>query len=51
MTDRDKRHTPASCVHNPRTKGPNPACEGCRVFPLSSDLPDPKVRGLASPDD
>jgi hypothetical protein len=51
MTDRDKRHTPASCVHNPRTKGPNPACEGCRVFPLSPNLPDPKVRGLASPDD
>jgi hypothetical protein len=51
MTDRDKRHTPASCVHNPRTKGPNPACEGCRVSPLSPNLPDPKARRLASPDD
>jgi hypothetical protein len=49
--DRDKRHTPQTCVHNPNTKGAIPACEGCRVYPLSSSLPDPHVRGHASPDD
>jgi hypothetical protein len=48
---RDARHTPASCVHNPRVGVPNLACEGCRVYPLSPNLPDPKVRGIACPDD
>ncbi len=45
-----KRHTKKTCVHlwNLSTTG---RCEGCLVAPLSPNLPDPKVRGQACPDD
>ena len=48
VLQRNAVHTPASCVHGPYTKGPNPAGESCRVYPLSPNLPDHKnpLRGV-----
>ena len=43
-------HTEKTCVHE-YYKSWAGKCEGCRLTPLSKNLPDPRIRGLASPDD
>jgi hypothetical protein len=44
-------HTAAkTCVHE-YYKSWAGKCEGCHLTPLSKNLPDPRIRGLASPDD
>ncbi len=43
LLERNRRYEPISCCHNPRTTGePNPSCEGCRIYPISRSLPDPR---------
>ena len=43
-------HTAKTCVHE-YYKSWAGKCEGCRLTPLSANLPDPRIRGLASPGD
>ncbi len=48
--DINARHTAKTCVHE-YYKSWAGKCEGCRLMPLSPNLPDPLIRGLASADD
>jgi hypothetical protein len=41
---------PPGCLH-PWVFAWSGKCEGCRHKPLSRNLPDPKVRGMGTPDD
>jgi len=48
--DINARRTAKTCVHE-YYKSWVGKCEGCRLTPLSPNLPDPRIRGLASLDD
>ena len=48
--DEGKPRFPARCVR-PYYYSWAGKCEGCRLTPPSPNLPDPRIRGLASPDD
>jgi hypothetical protein len=48
--DEGKPRMPAHCVHRYYYSWAG-RCEGCHLTPLSPNLPDPRIRGLASADD